>query len=268
MQAWPAAPPPGQNYYELSSVFSANGLAPQVSYGASKPHVPRYNSSHRPNIRNKRNNHDHRTFVNPARSSSIELRAGFTNPHNSADPNPQQQQNQNVNPGHRSTHGSSGSIHQQPHHVTNQPPIPNQHNLIHNQSQPQQQQQVSALHSAERTNIVNQSIAFFSNQQQSLGATAVPLYKQTTAIISHGGNSAKSTDLYHYNANKISKENSFSISSNVPQIISNNQHHHHHQQQQHHHVHQQQQQPPQVLDLFFFISESQILNSCLLYNFH
>lgn len=128
MQAWPPAPPPGQNYYELSSVFSANGLAPQVSYGASKPHVPRYNSSHRPNIRNKRNNHDHR-------------------PHNSADPNPQQQQNQNVNPGHRSIHGSSGSIHQQPHHVTNQPPIPNQHNLIHNQSQQQQQQQVSAVHS-------------------------------------------------------------------------------------------------------------------------
>lgn len=184
MQAWQPAPPPGQNFYELSSVFSANGLTPQV-YGATKPHAPRYNNSnHRPNMRNKRNNHDHR-------------------PHNSADPNSQQQQNQNVNPGHRSI--------QQPHHVSNQPPIPNQHNIIHNQS------------------------------QQSLGASAVPMYKPATAIISsHGGSSAKSTDLYHFNTNKISKENSFSI-SNVPQIISSN----NQQQQQHHQYHQQHQQQPQ-----------------------
>lgn len=162
MQPWPPAPPPGQNYYELSSVFSANGLTPQVSYGAAKPHVPRYNINNpRPNIRNKRITHDHR-------------------PNNSIESN--QPQNQNVNPSHRSMHSSTGNIHQQPHHVSNQPPIPNQHNIIHNQS------------------------------QQSLGA--VPIYKPATSIISHGNNSPKAADVYHYNSSKIPKENSFSISSN------------------------------------------------------
>lgn len=70
---WSAAPPPtGQNYYELSSVFSANGLAPQVSFATTKPHSNnnntsssssnnRFNNNHRANVRNKRTpNHDHR----------------------------------------------------------------------------------------------------------------------------------------------------------------------------------------------------------------
>lgn len=39
VQTWAPAPPPGQNYYELSNVFSANGLAPQVPY-ATSGHVP------------------------------------------------------------------------------------------------------------------------------------------------------------------------------------------------------------------------------------
>lgn len=59
MQPWPA-PPPGQNYinYELSNVFSANGLTPQVSF-AAKGQSQRYTSGggggHRnSNVRNKR----------------------------------------------------------------------------------------------------------------------------------------------------------------------------------------------------------------------
>lgn len=184
MQAWPPAPPPGQNYYELSSVFSANGLAPQVSYGAAKPHVPRYNANHRPNIRNKRNNHDHR-------------------PHNSVDPNQQQQQNQNVNPGHRSIHGSSGSIHQQPHHHN---PIDALSKSIDGLSN-----SIGAHHhhhpppTATATNPFLDEMSSpggnglgrrIHNQSQQ---SVVPMYKPTTAIISHGGNSAKSSDIYHYN---------------------------------------------------------------------
>ena len=57
MQQWHAGPPPGQNLFELSSVFSANGLAPQVAFTKTQPN--RY-SSHR-NVRSKRTvNNDHR----------------------------------------------------------------------------------------------------------------------------------------------------------------------------------------------------------------
>lgn len=83
MQTW-AAPPPGQNYYEISNVFSANGLAPQVPYATGGGHVSghpgnggsgatakggphRYSNTssgnnggggHRSNVRVKRNNHN------------------------------------------------------------------------------------------------------------------------------------------------------------------------------------------------------------------
>lgn len=61
MQPWPTQPPPpGQSYYELGNVFSANGLTPQVTF-ASKPQA-RF-TNHR-TIRNKRiMNHDHRQTI-------------------------------------------------------------------------------------------------------------------------------------------------------------------------------------------------------------
>lgn len=84
VQTWAAAPPPGQNYYEISNVFSANGLAPQVPYATGGGHVSghpgnggsgatakggphRYSNTssgnnggggHRSNVRVKRNNHN------------------------------------------------------------------------------------------------------------------------------------------------------------------------------------------------------------------
>ncbi|XP_058835142.1 la-related protein Larp4B isoform X1 [Topomyia yanbarensis] len=61
MQPWPAAPPPAQNYYDLSTFVTSNGLAPQVTFataGAKQPNG-RYNvqagiGAHRGNIRSKR----------------------------------------------------------------------------------------------------------------------------------------------------------------------------------------------------------------------
>lgn len=59
MQPWPAAPPPTQNYYDLSTFVSSNGLAPQVTFATAKQQNGRYNvqggvGAHRGNIRSKR----------------------------------------------------------------------------------------------------------------------------------------------------------------------------------------------------------------------
>lgn len=83
MQPWPTQPPPGQSYYELGNVFSANGLTPQVAF-ASKPQA-RF-TNHR-TIRNKRiMNHDHRQTIDQ-----------------------HQMQNQTMN-NHRTLHGTPGNL--------------------------------------------------------------------------------------------------------------------------------------------------------------
>lgn len=103
MQPWPAAPPPGQNFYELSSVFSANGLAPQVSFTA-KQQNPRY-TNHRNNMRNKRTSN-----------------------------NEQQQVSHQSHSNHRSLHTTSVNAIQQ------QQLQQQQHNHHHSSQQQQQQQ--------------------------------------------------------------------------------------------------------------------------------
>lgn len=111
MQPWPAAPPPGQNFYELSSVFSANGLAPQVSFTA-KQQNPRY-TNHRNNMRNKRTSNNEQQVSHQ-----------------------QQQQQQQSHSNHRSLHSSSVNAIQQQQQLQQQ-----QHNHHHSSQQQQQQQQ-------------------------------------------------------------------------------------------------------------------------------
>lgn len=61
MQPWPAAPPPAQNFYDLSTFVTSNGLAPQVTFATTKQQNGRYGvqggvtGAHRGgNIRSKR----------------------------------------------------------------------------------------------------------------------------------------------------------------------------------------------------------------------
>lgn len=123
MQPWPTQPPPpGQNYYELGNVFSANGLTPQVSFSSKQQ--TRFSNNHR-TVRNKRiMNHDHRQPI---------------------DQPIHQLQGQSLN-NHRSLHGTPGNLSHHSNPTQQQQSQQLREQLITSQhvNSPQQPQPVSA----------------------------------------------------------------------------------------------------------------------------
>lgn len=230
MPPWPAAPPPpSQNYYELGSVFAANGLSPQVSF-AAKPTTSRYNN-HRSNMRKRtQNTNEHRTT-------------------SSNDQNQSSHQQQSHNSSHRSINTNLNQTHHQHHSITQQQQQQQQQNQIqqtaHHYSQQQSQHAIFHQHSSTNPNVtkIQQTIIAY-------GGAGVNNNNSNTNTNNSGGNlnnnsNLKSNDIHgsKYTTSK-DERNLTQTTSHVPQHSQSHYHsaqqpppqHHHH----HHHHHQQQ----------------------------
>lgn len=231
MPPWPAAPPPpSQNYYELGSVFAANGLSPQVSF-AAKPTTSRYNN-HRSNMRKRTQN------TNEHRSTS------------SNDQNQNAHQQQSHNSSHRSINTNLNQTHHQHHSITQQQQQQQQQNQIqqsaHHYSQQQSQHAIFHQHSSTNPNVtkIQQTIIAYGGAGINNNNSNNNNQNNSGGNINNNNSNLKSNDI-HGNKYITSKEerNLTQSTSHVPQHSQSHYHsaqqpppqHHHH----HHHHHQQ-----------------------------